>query len=151
APNSAQTIPSAAANTAPAIQPRIAWGPPIAWSMRGIVRNGPMPQIWVKFTDSAGTIPSDRRKPVSGFPPVFPEVPIILRSAVEGGRHLRRMNSHFRTAPLVKTGMLGLMAPVACPPGYLGRGGRLGKRGRASKRATHGIPTVKTEKTGVFT
>src|SRR5258708_4201782 len=47
APSSAQIKPSARASIAPAIQPRIACGPPKATTMRGMVMNGPMPHIWV--------------------------------------------------------------------------------------------------------
>src|SRR5580692_65686 len=60
APSSAQTWPSARARIAPAIQPRTAWGPPIAATISGIVMNGPMPHIWVMFTAVAGSKPSVR-------------------------------------------------------------------------------------------
>ena len=65
-PSSAHTSPSAIASSAPAIQPTIAWGPPIVATMIGIVMNGPIPHIWVMLTAVAGNSPIARRKPDSG-------------------------------------------------------------------------------------
>ena len=45
APSSAQTSPSSSAMIAPTTQPRMAWGPPMAAMISGIVMNGPMPTI----------------------------------------------------------------------------------------------------------
>ena len=63
APSSAHTKPSQMAISAPAIQPNIAWGPPMVAMMSGIVMNGPTPTIWDMFTETAPNIPRPRTSP----------------------------------------------------------------------------------------
>src|SRR5215470_3778825 len=53
APSSAQTRPSQIASTAPAAQPSMACGPPIAATMSGMVMNGPTPIMSVMFSAMA--------------------------------------------------------------------------------------------------
>src|SRR5260370_34386126 len=60
APSSAKIKPSAMASIAPRSQPMIAWGPPTAAIISGIVTNGPIPHIWVMFTAIADPSPNAR-------------------------------------------------------------------------------------------
>ena len=50
---------------APTTQPRMAWGPPMAAMISGIVMNGPIPTIWAMFSAVAGNSPSARMNPRS--------------------------------------------------------------------------------------
>src|SRR5271157_5971765 len=60
APSSAQTSPSHRARTAPAIQPSMAWGPPAALTISGIVMNGPTPIMSIMFSVVAPASPTPR-------------------------------------------------------------------------------------------
>src|SRR5260370_16744169 len=62
APNSAQPSPSHTANKAPAIQPSMACGPPIAPKMRGIVMNGPTPIMSIMLSAVALPRPMPRMR-----------------------------------------------------------------------------------------
>src|SRR5271165_1313053 len=60
APSSAQTSPSHRASTAPTIQPSMAWGPPAALTIRGMVMNGPTPIMSIMFSVVALAKPMPR-------------------------------------------------------------------------------------------
>src|SRR5208282_1445059 len=60
APSSAQTSPSHSASTAPAIQPSMAWGPPAALTISGMVMNGPTPIMSIMFSVVAPARPTPR-------------------------------------------------------------------------------------------
>src|SRR5579862_2645655 len=60
APSSAHTIPSHIAKIAPSTHPIIAWGPPIALTINGIVMNGPTPIMSIMFSAVALLSPTPR-------------------------------------------------------------------------------------------
>src|SRR2546430_183783 len=63
APNSAHTRPSQTANSAPAIHPSIACGPPIALTISGMVMNGPTPIMSIMLSAVALPRPIPRIRP----------------------------------------------------------------------------------------
>src|SRR5437764_4528414 len=67
APNSAHTRPSQMASSAPATQPSMACGPPIASTMSGMVMKGPTPIISVMFSAIALPRVTPRMRRVSSF------------------------------------------------------------------------------------
>src|SRR5260370_14183021 len=85
APSSAQTSPSHTANKAPAIQPSMACGPPIALKMRGMVMNGPTPIMSIMLSAVALARPIPRMRPGDAVPdsvgdPIFVETLLATSS-----------------------------------------------------------------------
>src|SRR5580765_1478307 len=67
APSSAHTRPSHMASPAPSTQPSMACGPCMAWTISGIVTNGPTPIMSMMLSAVASRRPTSRARPGSGI------------------------------------------------------------------------------------